>query len=278
MFEIIFLGTSASIPTPSRSLPAILVKHHGKRFLVDCGEGTQLRLMQAKESLKIPHIFLTHDHLDHVLGLGGLLFSVSLRRMKPVPHVKIYGGSSTLDRARTLATMIRSSEQQAHVELNYVKVSTGTVFESERLVVTAFPTNHRERPCFGYIFQSKGTKGVKIVFTGDTGYMDSLIQVAKDADCLVAEATFASDRDALASKVGHLTAVQAARIAAEAGVKCLMLNHVSRTYANALEKVLAEAQAVFPNTMLPNDLDRFQINRNGVHCECFSPDASHIFV
>ena len=86
MFEIVFLGTSASIPTPGRSLPATLVKHQGQRFLVDCGEGTQLRLMQANESLKIPHIFLTHDYLDHALGLGGLLFSVSLRRMKPVSN------------------------------------------------------------------------------------------------------------------------------------------------------------------------------------------------
>lgn len=265
MIEFVFLGTSASIPTPTRSLPAILVKHQGQRFLVDCGEGTQLRLMQAGESLKIPHIFLTHDHLDHVLGLGGLLFSLSLRRMEPAPHITIYGGSTTLDRARTLAAMIRSSEKsKAHVELSYVEVSPGIVFESARLTVTAFQTNHREWPCFGYIFQSKGKNGVKVVFTGDTGYMDSLIEVARGADCLVSEANFASDKEAIASQVGHLTAAQAARIAAKAEVKCLMLNHVSREYADDLERVLTEARILFPNTLLPGDLDRFQVNQNDV--------------
>jgi len=264
MIELVFLGTSASIPTPTRSLPAILIKHQGQRFLVDCGEGTQLRLMQAGEGLKIPHIFLTHDHLDHVLGLGGLLFSLSLRHMKPAPHITTYGGSTTLDRVRTLATMIRSSERgKAHIQLDCIEVSPGIVFESDWLTVTAFLTNHRERPCFGYIFQSKGKKGVKVVFTGDTGYMDSLIEVARRADCLVSEANFASDKEAKASKVGHLTAAQAARIAAEARVKCLMLNHVSRAYADDLEKVLSEAKAIFPNTLLPSDLDRFQVGQEG---------------
>lgn len=265
MFEITFLGTSSSIPTSTRSLPSILARHQGQRFLIDCGEGTQLRLMQAGQSLKIPHIFLTHDHLDHVLGLGGLLFSLSLRRMKPIPHVTIYGGGTTLDRARTLTNMIRSSEKgKAYVELTFIEIVPGVVFEDDRLAVTAFPTNHRERPCFGYVFKSEGRKGAKVVFTGDTGYMDSLVEVADEADCLVCEATFASDEEVLANKVGHLTAGQAAGIAAKANVKCLMLNHVSRAYANEPELLLPEAKSLFPNTLLPSDLDRFQISRERV--------------
>jgi ribonuclease Z len=266
MMQVTFLGTSAAIPTSTRSLPAILIKHEGHRYLVDCGEGTQLRLMQAGESLKIPHIFLTHDHLDHILGLGGLLFSLSLRRMEPVPSVSIYGGNAALKRARTLATMIRSNEKsQSHIELNYVEITPGIAFEDDRLAVTAFLTNHRKRHCFGYVFQSKGKSGVKVVFTGDTGYMDSLIEVAGGADCLVSEANFALDKEAVAIKVGHLTAVQAASIAAKAKVKCLMLNHVSREYANDVGTILTEAQTVFPNTLLPSDLDRFQVDQHGVH-------------
>lgn len=264
-FILLFLGTSASIPSPIRSLPAILLKHQRQRFLVDCGEGTQLRLMQAGESLKIPHILLTHDHLDHILGLGGLLFSLSLCRMKPTPHITIYGGGTTLDRARTLASWIRSSRAgKAHVEIDYTEVMPGHVFQNDQLAVTAFPTNHRERPCYGYAFQSKGKQPAKVVFTGDTGYMDSLVDVATDADCLISEANFGSDRIETAAKVGHLTTVQAAEIAREAGVKCLMLNHVSRAYGDGLEDVLAEAQAIFPNTLLPSDLDCFQINCDGV--------------
>jgi ribonuclease Z len=268
MFEVIFLGTSASIPTATRSLPAILLKHRGERFLIDCGEGTQQRLMQASESLKISCIFLTHDHLDHVLGLGGLLLSISLRRMKPVPHIRIYGGGTTLARAELLASMIRSSgKSQAYVELEFIEVSPGIVFEQGLLSVTAFLTNHRdplERPCFGYVFESAGQQSAKVIFTGDTGYMDSLIKIVRGADCLVSEATFASDRVEKANRIGHLTAAQAATTAAEGGVGCLMLHHVSRAYANDLERVLAEARAIFPNTLLPNDLDRFRISRREV--------------
>lgn len=265
VFTITFLGTAASIPSPCRSLPAILLNYQEQCFLIDCGEGTQLRLMQAGESLKIPHILLTHDHLDHILGLGGLLFSLSLRRMKPTPHITIYGGNTTLDRARILASWIRSSKAgKAHVRIAFVEVVPGDVFQNDQLAVAAFPTNHRERPCFGYVFQSKGTNQVKVVFTGDTGYMDSLIEVARGADCLVSEANFSSDKEAVAVRVGHLTTVQAAKIAAEASVKCLMLNHVSRACANAQEKLLAEAQAIFPNTLLPSDLDRFQVDPRGV--------------
>ncbi len=265
MFKIIFLGTSAAVPTAQRSLPAILVKHEGQRFLVDCGEGTQLRLLQAGESFKIPHIFLTHDHLDHILGLGGLFFSISLLRMEPTPRIKIYGGRTTLSRVKSLAAMIRSAKTgQAHVQLEYVKASPGIVFESDKLAITAFSTSHRKRrPSFGYIFQTKQT-GIKAVFMGDTRYTFFLAKATNEADCLVSEANFAADETDLAGKVGHLTAAQAARIATEAGAKCLMLNHVSRKYADNPEKILAEAKAIFPNTLLPNDLDCFEITHHGV--------------
>jgi len=201
-----------------------------------------------------------------VLGLGGLLFSLSLRRMEPVPNVTIYGGNTTLERTRTLAAMIRSSEDaKAHVALNYVEVSPGIVFESDQLTVSAFPTNHRERPCFGYVFQSKGENGIKVVFTGDTGYMDSLVEVARGADCLVSEANFASDKEVLASRVGHLTAAQAARIAADAGVKGLMLNHISKEYVDNLELFLQEAKSIFANTIIPRDLDVFTVGAREIH-------------
>jgi len=222
--------------------------------------------MQARKSLDIAHIFLTHDHLDHLLGLGGLFLSLSLRRANPVPHVAIHGGNTALDRAQTLAAMIRSSGTgKALLKLDYAEVAPGTVYETGELAVTAFPTNHRERPCFGYVFQSKGRDRLKIVFTGDTGYMDSLVEVAQGADCLVSEANFATEKQDTAIRVGHLTSVQAAEIAVKAGVKCLMLNHVSREYADSLDRILAEAKAIFSHTLLPSDLDSFQISSHGVY-------------
>jgi ribonuclease Z len=265
MLEIIFLGTSASVPTASRSLPATLVKCQGERYLVDCGEGAQLRLMQATEDLNVSHILLTHDHLDHWLGLAGLLFSLSIRRLSPAPKIAIYGGDTTLQKIDTLYSMVRSkSSEKVYLDLEYIEIVPGIILDNAHLTIRTFPTNHRERACFGYVFESKGPKSVKVVFTGDTGYFEDLIQIAADADCLICEANFLSEKEDLAKKVGHLTAAQAASIAAQAGVKKLLLNHISREYASNMDVVRAEAQKLFPQTIIPRDLDRLTVDSDGL--------------
>ena len=75
MFEIIFLGTSASAPSAKRGLSAQVVKHDEFRFLIDCGEGTQRQILQSGLGFKnLSHILITHGHLDHILGLGRIAF------------------------------------------------------------------------------------------------------------------------------------------------------------------------------------------------------------
>src|SRR5688572_21492372 len=74
MFEVIFLGTSASAPSIQRGLPALVVLANEYRFLVDCGEGTQRQILKSGIGFRrLDHILLTHSHLDHILGLGGLV-------------------------------------------------------------------------------------------------------------------------------------------------------------------------------------------------------------
>ena len=74
MFELLFLGTSASAPSARRGLSALVVSHNEYRFLIDCGEGTQRQILQSGIGFKrLTRILLTHGHLDHILGLGGLL-------------------------------------------------------------------------------------------------------------------------------------------------------------------------------------------------------------
>jgi ribonuclease Z len=76
--KVIFLGTSGSTPTATRNLPAIVIKRKGELILLDCGEGTQQRMLQAKVGFRNIKIFITHMHGDHVLGLPGILQTMSL--------------------------------------------------------------------------------------------------------------------------------------------------------------------------------------------------------
>ena len=95
MFEVIFLGTSASSPSIHRGLSSQIIMYRQYRFLLDCGEGTQRQLLRSGVGFKgLNRILLTHSHLDHILGLAGLLST--LARWEALGDIEIYGGASTL--------------------------------------------------------------------------------------------------------------------------------------------------------------------------------------
>ncbi len=88
--DLVFLGTSGSVPTARRALPATLIRRGGERLLVDCGEGTQRQLLRSTVGLvELPEVFLTHYHADHYLGLPGMLKTFALRG-REVP-LTVYG-------------------------------------------------------------------------------------------------------------------------------------------------------------------------------------------
>ena len=68
MFEVVFLGTSASAPSVERGLSSALILYRSERFLIDCGEGTQRQLLRSCVGFrKLDKVLLTHGHLDHIL-------------------------------------------------------------------------------------------------------------------------------------------------------------------------------------------------------------------
>src|SRR5579862_2959488 len=79
MFDVTFLGTAGTTPSPERGLPAVLVRAASERFLIDCGEGTQRQILRAGAGFRrLGHVLLTHAHLDHVLGLAGVIATMGL--------------------------------------------------------------------------------------------------------------------------------------------------------------------------------------------------------
>ncbi len=304
MFEILFLGTSASAPSAKRGLSAQIVKHDEYRFLVDCGEGTQRQILQSGIGFKqLTRILLTHGHLDHILGLGGLMST--FMRWEAIDQLEIFGGKTTLDRVRTLINDVVLRGQKPPMPLLFHEIGPGVLFEADDFSVTAFPVMHRGPDCLGYLFEEKSRqpflndratelgvpfgperrllvegksitladgrtiapedvlgplqRGTKLMVVGDTGRTDDLLEPARGADALVIESTYLDEEAEMAKQFSHMTAKGAAELAVKAGVKQLILTHISRRYRE--KDVLAEAQAIFPNTVVARDFDNFMIKR-----------------
>ncbi len=154
MFEILFLGTSASAPSAKRGLSASIVQHNEYRFLIDCGEGTQRQILQAGVGFKhLTRILLTHSHLDHILGLGGLMST--FLRWEAIDELEIYGGKYTLERVRTLIDEVVLRGTTPPMPLYYREITPGVIFEADDFTVTAFPVWHRGADSYGYVFEEK---------------------------------------------------------------------------------------------------------------------------
>jgi ribonuclease Z len=305
MFEIIFLGTSASAPSIRRGLPSAMVLHNEHRFMIDCGEGTQRQLLQSGLGFKrLDKILLTHGHLDHILGLAGLLST--LMRWETLEEFNIYGGRAALDRVEDLIYKIVLRDAKTAVKLHFNEIKPGKLFSDKSFELSAFPVTHRGSGNFGYLFREKAHRpfladkaealgvpfgperkllvagnpieladgrvihpaevlgdqieGAALAMVGDAARVDNLIDAVRGVDALVIESTYCSVEAELAKAFGHLTATQAAQLAREAGVQQLILTHLSRRYAE--REVLAEARAIFPETLVARDFDHFRIQRD----------------
>jgi len=154
MFELVFLGTSASAPSVHRGLSSAMVLHGEHRYLIDCGEGTQRQLLKSGLGFKRLHkILLTHGHLDHILGLGGLVSTFG--RWDVVPSLEIYAGAWALERVKTLLLDVVLRGPEVSMDLEFFEIKPGVLFDEKDFQVIAFPVIHRGPDCFGFVFREK---------------------------------------------------------------------------------------------------------------------------
>ncbi len=304
MFEIVFLGTSASAPSTWRGLSAQVVKKDEYRFLIDCGEGTQRQILHSGIGFKrLNRILITHGHLDHILGLAGLLST--FMRWETIDELEIWAGRMALERIHDLLFGVVLRGATPPMRLVLQEITPGIIFHASDFTVSAFPVEHRGSDSFGFAFTETARRpflpekaeelqipqgpwrrdlvegrvahlpdgrviqpeqvlgverpGTRLVHVGDVGKTESLLPLCRDADALVIESTYMQEEADMARQFAHLTARQAAELALRAGVKQLFLTHISRRYRE--KDVLAEAQEVFPNTIVARDLDLYQVRR-----------------
>jgi ribonuclease Z len=294
--SVLFLGTAGSMPTVQRAPASLLIRRGGDRLLVDCGEGTQRQLLRSVGLPDIEHVFLTHFHADHFLGLPGMLKTFTLRgREAPL---NIYGPRglkglmSDLKRIYgKLSYEVRLLELQPSdaVELGDYRVGAyAAVHRTEALGYALVEDDRPGRfdperarslgvpagPEFGRLQRGEPVQadgrvieprevmgearpGRTLVFTGDSEPCEATIAVARGAELLVHDGTFAEDEAERARQTGHSTAGQAAEVARAAGVSLLALTHLSsRYFAPVIEE---EARAIFERSVVPRDFDVIEV-------------------
>jgi ribonuclease Z len=152
LFEITFLGTSASAPSVHRGLTAQVVSYRDYRFLIDCGEGTQRQILRSGIGFRrLNRILITHGHLDHILGLGGLLSTFS--RWETLEHLEIWAGAWAIERIEDLIFGVVLRGARPSIEIDMIPIEPGTLLEDDNFRLSAFPVSHRGPDCFGYLFE-----------------------------------------------------------------------------------------------------------------------------
>jgi ribonuclease Z len=152
MFGLTFLGTAASTPAAERGLPALVVGCGGERVLVDCGEGTQRQILKSGLGFRrLGRILLTHAHLDHVLGLPGLVSTLGLLRAGDA--LAIGGSGRTL---RFVAGLLAAAwpEGRAPIAVDLVPLAPGAVIEAAGCRIRCFAVRHRDTESLGFRFET----------------------------------------------------------------------------------------------------------------------------
>lgn len=131
--------------------------HDEFRFLIDCGEGTQRQILQSGIGFKrLNRILITHGHLDHILGLAGLLSTFS--RWETIDELDIYGGRWAMDRVHDLLFGVVLRGVKPPMVINMLEIKPGLIYDEDDFSVTAFPVYHRGPDCYGFLFEEKARR------------------------------------------------------------------------------------------------------------------------
>lgn len=267
-FTLTTLGTASARPIVDKYQSAHVFNLHGRLFLIDCGEGTQVQLKRHRISkAKIDNILISHLHGDHVFGIFGMLSTMALDgRTAPL---YIY---APRDFGSILHFFLAHFGEGVKYEIHHVPLTMKTmeqIAEFRNCTVSAFPLNHRI-DCFGFRIDEKLRANIPADAEGkvpqprsaayccDTAQFPELREWVRGVDLLLHEATFADEHVELAARMYHSTARQAAELAASAGVGRLILGHFSSRYPD-LTILQDEARTVFPETFLASEGMNFDI-------------------
>lgn len=296
--EILFLGTSCMQPTKERNHQGVLISYNDENILIDCGENMQRQLKIAGfKPPKITKILISHWHGDHVLGLPGLLQTLSANEYQKT--LKIYGPKGF---KKQFSYMLKAFPMKDDLNYELIEIKkNGAFFKGVEFTLEAYMLEHGI-PCLGYVFVEKDKrkintdyieklgipegpilgelqngkdikwmnrkiknkdatfliKGKKIGLISDTIYTPNCLKIGKDADILISESAFTSQLKDKAEERMHLTSQDAAIIASKSNAKKLVLTHFSQRYKDTTE-ILEDAKNYFNDVICAYDFMRLNL-------------------
>ena len=296
--QIVFLGTAAMVPNKERAHSCVFFSYNGEGLLFDCGENAQRQLKIAGiPPTKVDKILISHWHGDHVLGLPGLIqtlggseyektlkiygpkgtkgfmknmfkafiFDKSLINLEinEIKKERFFENKDYILEALPLEHSIASlgysltEKDRRKINLGYIRALgipdgplLGKLQQGQSIVFKGKEITPSEA--------TQVVKGKKITYIADTVPCANAVKLAKDADLLIIEATYASDLEDRAEEYGHLTAKQAATIATQANVKKLVLTHFSNRYKTTHE-LEEEAKNQFREVVAAKDFMKIKL-------------------
>jgi ribonuclease BN (tRNA processing enzyme) len=220
--KVTILGSGTCVPSLKRSSCSVLMQTDSSRLLFDSGPGTMRRLLEAGASIfDISHIFYSHFHPDHTSEFVPFIFATKYpddgRRKTPLT---VGGGRGLLNFYENLKGVYGQWIELTPGLLEIIEFDNknADTIAFEDFTVNTAPVQHNEE---SIAFRITGTDGISAVYTGDTDYSETIIDLAKGADLLICEC-------ALPDKMrvrGHLTPSLAGDLAARANVRKLVLTH-----------------------------------------------------
>ncbi|RLL66728.1 ribonuclease Z [Streptomyces sp. Z26] len=295
--ELVVLGTAGQVPTRHRNHNGYVLLWDGEGILFDPGEGTQRQMLHAGVAAHdLNRVCVTHFHGDHSLGLAGVIQRVNLDRVPhPVTAHFPAGGEHFFERLRYSTAYHETVRLRVEpvrapgvlapgppYELSAARLSHPveaygyrvTEPDGRRMLPERLAAHGITGPDVARLQRDGALRGVtldevsvrrrgqRFAFVMDTRLCDGVHELADGCDLLVIESTFLDEDTALAEEYGHLTAGQAGRVAADAGVRHLVLTHFSQRYADpAAFGEQARAAGFTGELTVARDLDRVPLPR-----------------
>lgn len=232
--KLTVVGWSGSFPGPESPASCYLVEHEDSRILLDLGNGSLGALQRYADIYAVDAVFLSHLHVDHCIDLCSYYVARKYHPGGAAARIPVFGPKGTAD--RMAAAYGLPAKPGMHDEFNFMR------HEADPTVVGPFTI---ETARVAHPVETYGIKvtagGRSLVYSGDTGPTDALVDLSRGADLALYEASFVERPDNPTDL--HLTGAQAAEHAMRAGVGRLLLTHLVAW--NDSEQVRAEAAAVY---------------------------------